>query len=250
LGVGGAVKTGYRRALEVGADIIVKIDGDGQMDASRIEELTRPIQSGLVDYSKGNRFFDLQHIRRMPLIRIVGNLVLSFMTKISSGYWDIFDPTNGYTAISSTALKRLPLEKIDNGYFFESDMLFRLNTIKAVVIDVAIDAKYGDEQSNLEITREIPNFLMGNFKNLMKRLFYSYYLREMNVASFELPAGLLFVGIGAFRGITAWISSNNSGLPTPNGTVSLSALCLIIGIQLLLGFINSDINSVPKKPLC
>lgn len=249
LGVGGAVKSGYSRALELKSDIIVKVDGDGQMDTSKIINITRPIREGFADYSKGNRFFDARHIRKMPPVRIFGNLLLSFMTKVSSGYWDIFDPTNGYTAISSTALERLPLEKISNGYFFESDILFRLNTIKAVVVDFPIDAKYGDEQSNLRILREIPKFVGGNVKNFLKRLVYSYYLREINIASIELPAGIMFLGLGLYRGTSAWIESNNSGIPTPNGTISLSVLFLIIGSQLLLGFVNTDTSSMPKRPL-
>ena len=249
MGVGGAVKSGYKRAIELGIDIVVKIDGDGQMDVSKIDEFTKPIKNGAADYSKGNRFFELQQIRQMPAIRILGNLVLSFMTKISSGYWDIFDPTNGYTAISLTALKRLPLDKISNGFFFESDILFRLNTIKAVVVDIPMDAQYGDEQSNLKILHEIPKFIKGNSKNCFKRLIYSYYLREINIASFELLAGLFFVGFGVLRGVTAWIAASSSGIPTPNGTISLSVLCLIIGIQLLLGFVNTDTSSMPKRPL-
>jgi dolichol-phosphate mannosyltransferase len=249
LGVGGAVKSGYALAIELGFDIVIKIDGDGQMDTSKILELTRPIMKGSADYTKGNRFFDLQELRRMPKVRILGNLILSFMTKLSSGYWDIFDPTNGFTAIKIEALKRLPLDKISNGFFFESDILFRLNSIKAVVVDVPIDAKYGEEQSNLKILHEIPKFVKGNTKNFFKRLIYSYYLREINIASFELPVGLFFVGFGLLRGVNAWIAASGSGIPTPNGTISLSVLCLIVGIQLLLGFINTDTSSMPKRPL-
>lgn len=248
-GVGGAVKSGYKRAVEVGSDVVVKIDGDGQMDASKIKELIEPILSGAANYTKGNRFVDLQQIKQMPPIRIIGNLILSFATKLSSGYWDIFDPTNGFTAISAATINRLPLDKISNGFFFESDLLFRLNTIKAVVVDIQMNALYGDEESNLRILKEIPKFIKGNLKNLMKRLWFSYYLREINIASFELPISILFIGFGSIRGLSAWISSKETGIPTPNGTISLSALLLIIGIQLLLGFINTDINSIPRKPL-
>jgi glycosyltransferase involved in cell wall biosynthesis len=249
MGVGGAVKSGYERAIELGADIVVKIDGDGQMDVLKIDELIKPIRNGVADYSKGNRFLELQQIRQMPAIRILGNLVLSFMTKMSSGYWDIFDPTNGYTAISVTALRRLPLDKISNGFFFESDMLFRLNSIKAVVVDIPINAQYGNEQSNLKILNEIPKFIKGNSKNFFKRLIYSYYLREINIASFELCVGLLFLGFGVSRGVIAWITASGSRIPTPNGTISLSVLFVIVGIQLILGFINTDTNSMPKRPL-
>ena len=125
LGVGGAVKTGYVRALELKSTAVVKIDGDGQMDPSKIHEIILPILEGTADYTKGNRFFDVEAIQQMPKLRIFGNLVLSFLTKLSSGYWNNFDPNNGFTAVSNKILRRIPLSKIDDGYFFESDMLFR-----------------------------------------------------------------------------------------------------------------------------
>jgi glycosyltransferase involved in cell wall biosynthesis len=99
-------------AIKAGADIIVKIDGDGQMDPSLISEFVAPIVAGEADYTKGNRFFDLEEIRAMPKIRLFGNAVLSFMTKLSSGYWDLFDPTNGYTAIHADVARHLHFEKI------------------------------------------------------------------------------------------------------------------------------------------
>ena len=153
LGVGGAVLTGYSAAIEAGADVIVKIDGDGQMDPSLILNFIEPILAGEADYTKGNRFFDLEEIRTMPKIRLFGNAVLSFMTKLSSGYWDLFDPTNGYTAIHADVARHLPFTKISQRYFFETDMLFRLNTLRAVVVDVPMDAHYGDEVSNLKISK-------------------------------------------------------------------------------------------------
>jgi len=131
-GVGGATISGYRRAMSIGADIVVKIDGDGQMDPAFIATLVAPIREGNADYVKGNRFYDLDGVSQMPHERIVGNLVLSFATKMSSGYWDVFDPTNGFTAVHVRVLARLPLDKISAGFFFESDMLFRLNVARAV----------------------------------------------------------------------------------------------------------------------
>ena len=159
LGVGGAVLTGYRAAIEAGADVIIKIDGDGQMDPGLIPTFIAPIIAGEADYTKGNRFFDLEEIRAMPRVRLIGNAALSFMTKLSSGYWNLFDPTNGYTAIHAHVARHLPFEKISSGYFFETDMLFRLNTLRAVVIDVPMDAKYGDEVSNLKISKTAGKFL-------------------------------------------------------------------------------------------
>ena len=249
MGVGGAVMTGYRVALEEGADIIVKLDGDGQMDPALIMDFVLPIAKGEADYTKGNRFFNLEKIREMPNIRLFGNAVLSFLTKISSGYWDVFDPTNGYTAIHREVVGNLPMEKISTRYFFETDMLFRLNTLRAVVIDVPMDARYGDEVSNLKISNIIGEFLAKHARNFAKRIFYNYYLRDMSLASLELPLGIMLTIFGIGFGIAHWMGSSHSGMPTPAGTVMLSAVPLILGMQFLLAFVGYDVASVPKRPL-
>lgn len=247
LGVGGAVMTGYRAAIADGIDIIVKIDGDGQMDPSLISDFVSPIIAGNADYTKGNRFFNLEKISEMPKIRLFGNAVLSFMTKLSSGYWELFDPTNGYTAIHSEVAKHLPLDKISQRYFFETDMLFRLNTLGAVVIDIPMDAKYEDEVSNLKVSKVIGEFLIKHIRNFGKRIFYNYYLRGMSLASIELPFGLILLTAGSTFGISHWIESLQQNVPTPAGTVMLSALPVIIGFQLLLAFIGHDISSSPRR---
>jgi glycosyltransferase involved in cell wall biosynthesis len=229
LGVGGAVKTGYKAALKSGADVIVKLDGDGQMDPSLISELVAPIVEGKADYSKGNRFDTLEGLKEMPKIRIFGNAVLSFMAKISTGYWGITDPTNGFTAIHKTSLSGLQLSKISNDFFFESDMLFRLNLLKAVVTDIPMDAKYADEVSNLKISKVVGEFLLKHIRNLGKRIFYNYYLRDMSLASLELPLGLVLFTFGTVFGLTQWLSSAASNVTTPAGTVMLSALPTLMG---------------------
>ena len=246
-GVGAAVKTGYEKASQLGADVIVKLDGDGQMPPARIKDLIEPIVTGKADYAKGNRFFEVEAIKKMPKNRIFGNLVLSFMTKLSSGYWHIFDPNNGFTAISRTTLQRLPIQKIDNRYFFESDMLFRLNLNRAVVADVFMPAIYANEVSSLKIRKVMFEFPLKHFKNLLKRIIYSYYIREFNLASIELPTAIVLAVIGSVRAITAWNLSNQTGQPTPAGTVVLSAILLLSALQLLLSFINFDSNNYQKS---
>ena len=248
LGVGGAVMTGYKAALDEGMDIIVKVDGDGQMDPSLIPYFIFPILNGEADYTKGNRFFDLEEIRAMPKIRLFGNAVLSFMTKISSGYWNLFDPTNGYTAIHKDVAKHLPLKKISQRYFFETDMLFRLNTLRAVVVDIPMDAKYADEVSNLKVSKIVGEFLVKHMRNFGKRIFYNYYLRDMSLASIELPLGVFFVLFGCSFGGYQWMHSVSAGLSSSAGTVMLSALPVIVGFQLVLAFIGYDIASIPIKP--
>jgi len=246
-GVGGAVISGYLAAIADGADVIVKIDGDGQMDPELIPFFVEPILTGEADYTKGNRFFDLNQIKSMPRIRIFGNAVLSFMAKLSTGYWDLFDPTNGYTAIHADVARHLPFESISRRYFFETDMLFRLNTLRAVVMDVPIDAKYGDEVSNLKVSKIIGEFLFKHMRNFGKRIFYNYYLRGMSLASLELPLGLLSLSFGIGYGGYNWLESARAGLPTPSGTVMLSALPVLMGLQFVMAFLGYDIASMPRR---
>jgi dolichol-phosphate mannosyltransferase len=249
LGVGGAVIHGYRIALEHDAAIIVKIDSDGQMDPALLRQIVHPVQARLADYAKGNRFFNLEDVRAMPAVRIFGNAGLSFLTKLSSGYWHLFDPTNGYTAIHRTALELLPLDKIDNRFFFESDMLFRLYLSGAVVLDVPIGAKYGDEESNLSVRRIFLPFLGKNIRNFLKRVFYRYFLRDLNLGSLELLVGMILLCFGMLLGIAAWVHSASAGTPASAGTVMLAALPVLAGLQLLLGFCAFDFMVVPKVPL-
>lgn len=248
-GVGGAVMTGYQSAIADGHDILVKVDGDGQMDPSLLPAFVSPLLAGEADYTKGNRFYHLEEIHNMPAIRLFGNAVLSFMSKLSTGYWGVFDPTNGYTAIHAKVASHLPMEKISKRYFFETDMLFRLNTLRAAVIDIPMDAVYGDEESNLRITKILPEFLGKHFKNTIKRIFYNYYLRDMSVASLQLPAGVFFMCFGIIFGITHWIQSYAINVPSPAGTVMLAALPVIAGLHLLLAFIASDVANQPQRPM-
>jgi hypothetical protein len=185
----------------------------------------------------------------MPKMRLFGNAVLSLMTKLSSGYWDLFDPTNGYTAIHANAARHLPFNKISQRYFFETDILFRLNTLRAVVQDVPMDAHYGDEVSNLKISRIVTEFLAKHSRNFVKRLFYNYYLRDMSLASLELPLGLLLFLFGAGYGGWHWLQSAAGGTATPAGTVMLSALPVLMGAQLMLAFLAYDIAAVPRQVL-
>lgn len=247
-GVGGAVMTGYRAAIADGAEVIVKVDGDGQMDTSLIPYFIEPILSGEADYTKGNRFFDLEEIRSMPGVRLFGNAVLSLISKLSTGYWDLFDPTNGYTAIHADVAKHLPFDKISQRYFFETDILFRLNILRAVVVDVPMEAKYGDEVSNLKISSIIGEFLFKHTRNFLKRIFYNYYLRDLSLASIELPLGLLLLLFGIGQGGYHWLASAQAGVPTPAGTVMLAALPILLGLQFVMAFLGYDISSVPRRP--
>lgn len=249
LGVGGAVIHGYRVALERGADIVVKIDSDGQMDPAMLPRIIHPIVQRLADYTKGNRFFNVEDVRNMPAVRLLGNAGLSFLTKLSSGYWTMFDPTNGYTAIHRATLELLPLDKIDRRFFFESDLLFRLNIVGAVVVDVPIRAAYGDESSNLRIGRIILPFLWKNMRNFFKRILYRYFLRDMNLGSLELSVGALLLLLGGVFGVGEWARAAAQGVTASAGTVMLAGLPILVGVQMVLGFFAFDIAAVPKTPI-
>lgn len=249
LGVGGAVMTGYIAAIADGMDILVKIDSDGQMDPALIADFVAPILDGEADYTKGNRFYDVETVAAMPRGRLLGNAVLSLLSKLSSGYWNVFDPTNGYTAIHADVARRLPFDKISKRYFFETDMLFRLNVMRALVVDVPMFARYGDEKSNLKASRVAGEFLLKHGRNFSKRIFYNYFLRDMSLASIELPLGMALMVFGMCFGIYHWVFSSESGVPASAGTVMLSALPVILGMQLLLAFIGHDVRTVPTRPL-
>ncbi|MFZ1962203.1 MAG: glycosyltransferase family 2 protein [Roseiarcus sp.] len=248
-GVGGAVITGYRAALADGCDIVVKMDGDGQMDPAMLPRIIHPIVQRLADFSKGNRFFNVEDLHSMPAARLFGNAGLSFLTKLSSGYWTMFDPTNGYTAIHRAALELLPLDKIDRRFFFESDLLFRLNIAGAVVIDVPIRATYGEETSNLRIGKIVGPFLYKNMRNFFKRIVYRYFLRDMNLGSLELAVGTLLLLIGGVFGVSEWVRAGAQGVTASAGTVMLAGLPILVGVQMILGFLAFDIAAVPKVPL-
>lgn len=249
LGVGGATLEGYRHAIEDGAEILVKLDGDGQMDPALIPRLVAMIQLGEADYVKGNRFFELDGLQSMPTIRLIGNSLLSFVNKVSTGYWNVFDPTNGFTALHAGVARQLPFDKISRGYFFESDLLFRLGTLRAVVTDVPMPVRYGAERSNLRIHKVVLEFAGKHIANTFKRLFYSYYLRDFSIASVEILVGVASISWGTWFGMTHWLAGISKNVPATSGTVMVAALPVLLGVQLILAFLNFDIQNVPRDVL-
>ena len=246
-GVGGAVITGYKKALALGCKIIIKIDGDGQMDPQYIDKLIAPLTENEADYTKGNRFVNFKALKSMPKFRLFGNSWLSFLVKMVSGYWNIMDPTNGYTAIHQRVLEKLNLEKISRRFFFESDMLINLNIINAVVKDIDMPARYKGEGSSLHIRKILFQFPPRLFMGFVKRIFYRYFIYDFNMASVYLLLGLPVFIISIAFGIIEWIDSIASGTPKSSGTIMLVALPIIISFQMLLQAIQIDINSIPRK---
>ena len=248
-GVGGATLTGYAAAAADGAAVIVKIDSDGQMDPALIPFFVRPILEGQADYVKGNRFFNAASLSSMPRIRLLGNAGLSLMTKFSTGYWNIFDPSNGYTALHARLVPLLPRDKIAKRFFFETDMLFYLGLLRAVVIDVPIVAYYGDEESNLKIKSVLFSFFGAHFVRFGRRVLLNYVLRDFSFASLCLMAGLPLLLFGIIFGGAHWVGSLAGAGPTPVGTVMLASLSILLGIQLILFFFSADIATTPRQPL-
>lgn len=248
-GVGGATLTGYRAALDDGCDVIVKLDGDGQMDPALIHNLIAPIRRHEADYTKGNRLHRRDAVRGMPFVRLLGNMGLTLMSKLSSGYWDIMDPTNGFTAIHADVARQLPLDDIAKGYFFESDVLYRLSGLNAVVRDVPMRAQYGEEVSHLVVHRVFGPFFFGHLRNTWRRLIDTYFVREVGIASLELILGTLFLFAGSLYGAFHWWRSIATGVPATAGTAILSAMPIIVGVQLLLAFIGHDTRRQPTRPI-
>jgi glycosyltransferase involved in cell wall biosynthesis len=245
-GVGGATITGYMKALEINSDVIIKMDGDGQMDPAYLPALLDCLIEQNYDYAKGNRFLSGEALAFMPRHRLIGNILLTFLTKLASGYWHIFDPQNGYTAIKSETLRRLNLNRIHKRFFFENDMLIHLNFSGFRVKDVSIPARYGREVSDLNPFKIGVTFPLLFLRRFFYRVYQKYVLRDFSPIALFLFLGLLLFGWGFAFGIYLWIKSMITHDLTPTGTIMLSLLPLILGFQLLLQAIVLDIQETPR----
>ncbi|MCA1635826.1 MAG: glycosyltransferase family 2 protein [Acidobacteria bacterium] len=245
-GVGGATLVGYAKALELGGDVLVKMDGDGQMSPEHLPLLLDALIEQEYDYAKGNRFLAGESLSLMPRHRLFGNVVLTFVNKLASGYWHVFDPQNGYTAIRAEALRRLDLAGIHRRYFFENDMLIALNFHNARVRDVAIPARYGDEQSDLNPFKVGVTFPLLFVPRLWRRIYQKYVLRDFSPIALFLFAGLLLFAWGLLFGAYHWAKSVLTGHAAPTGTIMLAVLPLVLGFQLILEAVALDIRETPK----
>lgn len=248
-GVGGAVRTGFTEALRRNLDVVVKMDGDDQMDPSEMPRLLAPLLAGRADMAKGNRYHDLRSLRQMPKVRILGNAGLTFLIKLASGYWQMFDPTNGYFAIRTEILRRIELSKLPSRYYFESGFLIYLGIIGAVVEDVPIAARYGQEHSSLSVGRTLLEFPPRLFWGLLRRLFWRYTVYDFSPVSLFLILGFPLLIGGIWFGWKAWWQGAAAGTPASAGTVMLAAMPIIFGFQLILQALVVDIGNVPRQPL-
>lgn len=247
LGVGAAFITGADRAIELEVDILVKMDGDGQMDPEQLPRLLEPVLKGRADYTKGNRFWNLSELKSMPRIRILGNMLLSFFIKMASGYWQLFDPANGYVAMTSYFYSAINRDKLDRRYFFESSMLIQAGIQRFMIEDVPIPARYGSEKSHLSLRHSLFYFPPRLIKGVARRFMWQYLLFDFTAVSVFIILGLPALLWGFIFGLVKWIHYVRIEQPAPTGTIMLSVLPIIIGIQLISQAIVIDIGNVPQK---
>jgi glycosyltransferase involved in cell wall biosynthesis len=247
-GVGGATLAGYAEAIRRGARILVKIDGDDQMDLAHLASLVAPILIGEADYAKGNRFTSQSHMQGMPMLRVFGNVGLSFASKLSTGYWNVFDPTNGYTALEASVAALILEKPVARRFFFETDLLYHLGTVRAVVRDVPMPSRYGDEVSNLKVGSVLFPFAARHLRNWVRRILGQYLIRDFNVATLEMLFGLASLGFGLAYALY-WLAVREPGQAASAGMVMGSALPIIVGVQLLLQAVNFDVMNTPTRPI-
>ena len=245
-GVGAATVTGYRMALEVGATLIVKMDGDGQMDAAQLPRLLQPLVEGRADYAKGNRFQHVEDLVRMPRTRLLGNVALTLMTKVVSGYWHVFDAQNGFTAISREALESLPLDRLDPSYAFENSVLTLLNIEESPVADVPMPAIYGDEQSSMRVFAVVFTFPPRLCRMLLYRVLVKYLFYDVSPIAFYALFGIVLLAFGAGFGGYHWWQSIRTGIPAATGTIVVPLLTFLMGYFLELQAISLDIARSPR----
>jgi dolichol-phosphate mannosyltransferase len=247
-GVGGAVVTGFSRAIELGATVLIKMDGDGQMDPAFLPDLLEPILSGRADFVKGNRFGRLEAIARMPFHRRMGNLFWSFLAKLGSGYWNVFDPNNGYLAMDADVFRRLDKRFLHPRYFFETSLLVELNIIRAVAEEVPMPAIYAGEPSSLSVFQVITTFPGLLLSRFFRRIWLQYFMLNFSVGTIFMSLGSLMSLFGIIWGAVWWRKSIITGIPATAGTVMVASLPLILGFQMLVQAITLDVQSVPKIP--
>lgn len=246
LGVGGATKKGFLFSLEIDADIIIKVDADDQMDLNYIPFLLNPIIRNEADVTKGNRFRDFKAIKKMPLFRRMGNLILSFLIKSATGYWNNFDPTNGFIAIKSKVLENVNFSNLSNRYYFETSLLSELYFEKAKVKDIPMPAIYGEEKSNMQLWKMPFVFGFRLIRTFIKRIIKEYYLYDFNIGSLYLLVGVPLFLFGVCYGIYEWIYYATINTFAPTGTIMIVTLSIILGFQLILQAVQYDIINAPR----
>ncbi len=246
LGVGGATKKGFEHAIEIGSEIIIKVDADDQMDLKYIPKLLEPLIKMDSEVAKGNRFRNLKALKKMPLFRRMGNLILSFLIKAATGYWNNFDPTNGFIAIKTEVLEKLNFSNLSNRYYFETSLLSELYFEKAKIKDISMPAIYGEEKSNMQLWKMPFVFGIRLVKTFLKRIIKEYFLYDFNIGSLYVLVGFPLFIFGVVYGIYEWIYYATINMFAPTGTIMIVTLSIILGFQLILQAVQYDIINAPK----
>ena len=242
-GVGAAIVTGYKRALEEAIDVTCVMAGDNQMDPDDLEAIAGPVARGDVEYAKANRLFTGRAWDLIPRNRYLGNAVLSLLTKIASGYWHVADSQSGYTAVSLKTLELLDLDRIYPRYGFPNDMLVHLNVINARVRDVPSRPVYGvGETSGIRLSKVIPAISWLLTKAFFWRMREKYVIRDFHPLVFFYVFGMLFLLLGFLLGIIVTVL-RIAGNDLAIGTVVLVALFLIAGLLFTLFAMLFDMES-------
>jgi hypothetical protein len=227
------------------------MDGDDQMDPAYLPQLVQPLIDGAADFTKGNRYSSTPSLQQMPAVRLIGNAGLTFLVKLSSGYWNIFDPANGYVAIRSDVLRRIQLSRLPSRYFFESGFLIELGKLRAVIKDVPIDARYADEHSSLSVTHTLFTFPPQLLYGLLRRLFWRYFVHDFSALSIFFMLGVPLILWGLIYGSVVWYEVLTDVIEDATaGQVMLAAMPIILGVQFLTQAAVLDVQNVPRDPLC
>jgi hypothetical protein len=232
-GMGCAIVDGLRAALDKGADLVAVMDADGQMDSHQLPKLLDPIVNGETDFAKGNRFFSRRSFDEMPAYRVFGNLVLTFLTKVATGYWHMVDSENGYTAISASMLRKLPFHVLATGYQFPNRYLIELSASGARVLDVPMPARYGEETSGIRPVRDGLAIVGALFTGFWGRAAREY-LGKPSVPGAVLAMSILALvaGVAALFGVLLGAPGSWLGATAGGG--------LAIGVVALVAFFALD----------
>lgn len=248
-GVGGAMRSGYRAALEEDFDLIGKMDADGQMLVTELERLVEPFALGIADYTKGNRFyFPGARSAGMPAHRSFGNTVLSLLNKLASGYWHVYDSQCGFTVVRSPFLRLMHLDSLPNDYFFENAMLIKLNTLNARVVDVPTSTVYGEETSGVSIRKVILSFPVRFLVGGARRFWRKHLVTDFGPIGGLTIGGIVLTLFGVLFGAYHWVLSAITGNVASTGTVMVAVLPLILGIELLIQAFSMSVLSSPGAP--
>ena len=242
-GVGGAMISGFQEAVKQNHEVVIKIDGDGQMDISYLDKMLNSIFEEKYNFAKGNRFFDRKMLRKMPTIRRIGNIGMGFLIKMASGYWNVFDPTNGFFCIHTSLLKRIDFKRLSKRFFFESSLLIELFYTGAKIKDIPMPAIYAEEKSNLSVWKTLFTFPPKLFTAFLRRIWLRYFIYDFNIGSLYILFGIPLFLFGLIFGIIKWVHYASLDIASPTGTIMVSVLSLVLGFQMLIAAIQYDITA-------